>query len=265
MLATRLSRRGVSLSAGSLAVLLAQESASAGMPTRLIAPTAQAASLFAAGGTATAGAVPAKVVALTGEVMKMMLLSKIRSIAAMVLVASGLVVGGTGLSYQASGGEPASPQEPASAKNPGLLPDLPTIGDVQKGPVEKPAEPPAQLNATAGPEPVPAVPAPILPPPAPTAVTDPDAGDPLSALIVNGDHTPQQLQRAKELIEEMITLEKEASGKSSDQIETMVQQRAGALEAARWQVRVLDAQIRRLKVIKQTRHVSERTTEATKK
>jgi len=49
MLARRLSRQGVSLSAGSLAVLLAQESASAGMPMRLIGPTTKAASLFAAG------------------------------------------------------------------------------------------------------------------------------------------------------------------------------------------------------------------------
>ena len=47
MLARRLSRRGVSLAVGSLAVLLAQESASASMPTKLIGSTAQAASLFA--------------------------------------------------------------------------------------------------------------------------------------------------------------------------------------------------------------------------
>src|SRR5262249_14704638 len=40
MLAKRLARRGVSLSVGSLAVLLAQESASASMPTQLIGPTA---------------------------------------------------------------------------------------------------------------------------------------------------------------------------------------------------------------------------------
>ena len=92
-------------------------------------------------------------------------------------------------------------------------------------------------------------------------VTDPDAGDPLSALIVNGDHTPEQLQRAKELIEEMITLEKEASGKPADQIETMIREKAGALEAARWQVRVLDAQSRRLKMIKQHRLVETPTTQ----
>ena len=44
------------------------------MPTRLIDSTAQAASLFAAGGAVTAGVVSAEVAALTGEVLKIMLL-----------------------------------------------------------------------------------------------------------------------------------------------------------------------------------------------
>ncbi len=50
MLARRLSRRGMSLSIGSLAVVVAQDAASASMPTRLIGSSARAASLFAAGG-----------------------------------------------------------------------------------------------------------------------------------------------------------------------------------------------------------------------
>jgi hypothetical protein len=45
MLARRLSRQGVSLSVSSLAVFLAQESAAASLPPRLIDSTAQAASL----------------------------------------------------------------------------------------------------------------------------------------------------------------------------------------------------------------------------
>ena len=100
MLARRLSRRGVPLSGGSLAVLLAQESASASMPTRLIGSTAQAASLIAAGRAVTAGMVSAEVAALTREVLKMMLLSKIKVGVAMFLVASALAVGGTGLAYR---------------------------------------------------------------------------------------------------------------------------------------------------------------------
>ena len=92
MLAKRLARRGLALSLGSLAVLLAQESASASMPTRLISSTAKAASLFAASGAVTAGSVSAKVVALTREVLKIMLLSRLRAAAAMLLVVSATVL-----------------------------------------------------------------------------------------------------------------------------------------------------------------------------
>ena len=99
MLASRLARRGVSLPVGSLAVLLAQESASASMPTRLIGSTAQAASLFAAGGAQTAGVVSAEVVALSREVLKMMLLSKIKVVMAMLL-ALGIVTKGALTSTQ---------------------------------------------------------------------------------------------------------------------------------------------------------------------
>jgi hypothetical protein len=93
MLASRLARRGVSLAVGSLAALLAQQSASADMPTRLISPTAQAASLFAARGSATAGVVSAEAVALSREVLKMMLLSKLKVVNAMLL-ALGIVTMG---------------------------------------------------------------------------------------------------------------------------------------------------------------------------
>jgi RNA polymerase sigma factor (sigma-70 family) len=123
MLAKRLVRQGVALSVGSLEVLLAQESASAGMPATLIGSTARAASLFAAGGAITVGAVPAQVAALTGAVMKTMLLSKLKMTTAMFLAASVLVAGGTGLNYRAWATEsttqeakPAEPEKPAEAK-----------------------------------------------------------------------------------------------------------------------------------------------------
>ena len=72
LLAKRLSRRGVSLSAGSLAVLLAQGSASAGMPTKVIASAVNAASLFAARRCGDGRVGSAQVGALTGEVLKML-------------------------------------------------------------------------------------------------------------------------------------------------------------------------------------------------
>jgi RNA polymerase sigma factor (sigma-70 family) len=100
MLARRLSRLGVSLSAGSLSALLAQESASASMPPQLIGSTARAAILVAAGGVATAGAFSAEVGALTGEVLKIMLMSKLKITTAVLLMGVTLTVVGTSLAYQ---------------------------------------------------------------------------------------------------------------------------------------------------------------------
>jgi RNA polymerase sigma factor (sigma-70 family) len=92
MLAKRLAQRGLSLSVGTLSVLLAQDVASASMPTRLISSTVKAASLFAARGAVTAGLVSAEVVALTGEVLKIMLLSRLKVATAMLLVVSATVL-----------------------------------------------------------------------------------------------------------------------------------------------------------------------------
>ena len=117
LLARRLSRRGVSLSVGSLAALLAQDVASASMPTQLIGSTVQAASLFAAGGAMTAGVVSAEVAALIGEVLKVMLLGKLKIATAMLLVASVLVAGGTGLTYRARATEPTT-QDARPAEQP---------------------------------------------------------------------------------------------------------------------------------------------------
>jgi RNA polymerase sigma factor (sigma-70 family) len=105
MLARRLSRPGMTLSGVSLAVLLAQDVTSASMPTQLIGSTARAASLFAAGGTV--GVVSARVAILTREVMKMMLLSKLKISVAMLVVVSALAVGGGDLAYRAQATEPA--------------------------------------------------------------------------------------------------------------------------------------------------------------
>ena len=100
MLARRLSQRGVPLSVGSLAVLLAQESVSAGMPTRLIGSTAQAASLFAAGGAATAGG-PA--VAAPTTALLVMLLGKLKI--ATVTLHLQPVAAQTGVAYRAEASE----------------------------------------------------------------------------------------------------------------------------------------------------------------
>jgi hypothetical protein len=78
MLAKRLTRLGLALSSGSLAVALSGEAARACVPTGLVSSTMKAATLFAAGKAAATGVVSAKVVAITEGVMKMMLLSKLK-------------------------------------------------------------------------------------------------------------------------------------------------------------------------------------------
>ena len=94
MLAKRIVRHGGRASGGSLMVLLAQDVVSASMPTNLISSTTRAASLFAAGHAITAGAVSAKVAALTHKVLKTMMLGKLRktSVALLALALAGAAV-----------------------------------------------------------------------------------------------------------------------------------------------------------------------------
>ncbi len=108
MLSKRLSPPGAALSASALATLLAQESASAGMPAGLIESTLQAATRLAAGSALTAGIVSAEVTALTGEVLKVMLLSKLKTITAALLMGVGLTVVGTSLAGQEKPSQPAN-------------------------------------------------------------------------------------------------------------------------------------------------------------
>jgi hypothetical protein len=99
MLAKRLSRRGLGISAGALAVVLFQNGASAGVPASVVSGTLQAASLVAAGHAVAAGLISTKVAVLTEGVIKTMLLAKLKLATALFLV---VAVGGAGsLLYQA--------------------------------------------------------------------------------------------------------------------------------------------------------------------
>jgi RNA polymerase sigma factor (sigma-70 family) len=103
MLAKRLSRRGIVFSGGAVAAALAAESGSASPPPALVASTIKAASLLAASGTG--GVVSAKVAALTEGVMKVMFLTKLKSV--MTVVLAGVVAVGIGaglLGYGAAAG-----------------------------------------------------------------------------------------------------------------------------------------------------------------
>jgi RNA polymerase sigma factor (sigma-70 family) len=112
MLAKRLARCGVTLSGGGLAAAVSQGAASAVVPAALVGSTARAAALVAAG--QLAAATPAAL--LMKEVMKAMLVQKLRVVAGalVVLVAAGI----GGLAYHAGGTsgalQAAPPEKPRS-------------------------------------------------------------------------------------------------------------------------------------------------------
>ncbi len=109
LLAKRLSERGVTLSGGALAAVLAQNVASAGVPDSVVSSTISAASLFAA------GLVSVKVAALTEGVLKAMLMSKLKAVVAVVLVLGFVGTGATVLSCRtaAAQGDPSGAKPPA--------------------------------------------------------------------------------------------------------------------------------------------------------
>jgi RNA polymerase sigma factor (sigma-70 family) len=106
LLAGRLVRYGLALSGGALAAVLSEKTASACVTGALAASTAKAAVLMAAGQALTAGAVPARVVALTEGVIKTMLLTKLRAFVAVAVVAF-VGAGMIGLSYRTTAAEPS--------------------------------------------------------------------------------------------------------------------------------------------------------------
>jgi RNA polymerase sigma-70 factor (ECF subfamily) len=116
LLARRLVRHGLALSAGAVAAALAGE-ASAGVPGSLAGSTVRAATLVAAGQGA-AGAVSANAIALAEEVLKAMLLSKLAK-TTVVLLAAVVLAAGIGLFLaQASGADAPEKKAAAPAEKP---------------------------------------------------------------------------------------------------------------------------------------------------
>jgi RNA polymerase sigma factor (sigma-70 family) len=116
MLAKRLRRHGIAVSAGALAALLTQSVSSAGVPAAVVSRTIDAAGLIAAQSAALQGAVNARVAALTEGVLKSMLLAKLRAIG-MCLVAMAALAFGLNAWPYASGApqdQPTGPQAPAA-------------------------------------------------------------------------------------------------------------------------------------------------------
>jgi RNA polymerase sigma factor (sigma-70 family) len=131
MLAKRLARRGVVLSAGALAAALARNVAAAGVPTSVASSTVRAASHLAAGQAAT-GVISAKVVALAEGVMKTMFLTKLK-VATVVLLVVVLIGVGAVIGVRAQKALAAGPPN-ASKTPPGKEADKPrTDKDLLQG------------------------------------------------------------------------------------------------------------------------------------
>jgi RNA polymerase sigma factor (sigma-70 family) len=109
LLAKRLSRQGVALSGGALATALVEEAAAAAVPAPWVVSTVRAATVVAAGQAAVA--TPAAI--LMNEVLKAMLMTKLKLAVAAVMVV--VTLGASGLVYRAAGqSEGKSPDRPKS-------------------------------------------------------------------------------------------------------------------------------------------------------
>jgi len=108
LLAKRLTRQGLVLSAGSLAAVLSQNAASASVPASLVSSTIKAASFLAAGQALTTGLISAKVAALMEGVLKAMLLKKLTSTLMFFTLVAVVGLGLGGASFQAATDDPAA-------------------------------------------------------------------------------------------------------------------------------------------------------------
>jgi len=147
MLAKKLTRRGVVLSAGGLATLLSDNVAAAAsataVPAALVLSTVKAAHVAAVGSTLAAGAMSTQAALVADGIVHGMFVTKLKIVAA-VLLTAGLLTGGAGYVYYQSGAgsqraeaktaeiaqsndKPAEkqPDQPQAEARPVILPDPP--------------------------------------------------------------------------------------------------------------------------------------------
>jgi RNA polymerase sigma factor (sigma-70 family) len=111
LLAKRLARRGLAVSAGALAAALPQDVASASVPSSLLTATVEAAAATATGSVIGTSAISAQVWALTQGVLKTMFLAKLK-LAVVMMLALAVVGAGTGLvAYQLQAAEQTETRE----------------------------------------------------------------------------------------------------------------------------------------------------------
>jgi RNA polymerase sigma factor (sigma-70 family) len=145
MLAARLARRGVTLSAGTLAAVLAENTASATVPPGVAGATIKAAGLIAAGQAAAAGEISLQAVALMERVVKSMFLTKLK-MASTIVLGIGLLGVSWGL-YPTRAAEPPEAPPEAALQLPAepLAPSKKKDGEKEKKITLPKGPPPAQV------------------------------------------------------------------------------------------------------------------------
>jgi WD40 repeat protein len=116
LLQTRLSLRGVALSAVICATEVTREAARAAAPAALVAATVRAAQLFRVGNAAASSAVSARAATLAERMIQTMMLAKLKS-AVFVLLTAGLLACGAGLmAHWASAEKPGNAPPPEARR-----------------------------------------------------------------------------------------------------------------------------------------------------
>jgi RNA polymerase sigma factor (sigma-70 family) len=129
----RLTRQGVMLSAGALTAALSASTAMAALPAPLVATTVNAAMLLAAG-KSLAG-VSAQAAVLTRGVLRDMFLSKMKTVAAVLLGIGALSLGMSGVAVSALREKPATPPPSAVDKLVAIAPGADCFPEVPAGAV----------------------------------------------------------------------------------------------------------------------------------
>jgi RNA polymerase sigma factor (sigma-70 family) len=118
LLAKRLRRHGLSVTGGSLAIVLSQNVEAACVPVLLVFSTSKAANALAAGQSVATGVISAQVASLTEGVLKLMLLTKLKITTTVLL---GVAIAGAGVmtlaSAQTQSTSPTRAQDKAQPKN----------------------------------------------------------------------------------------------------------------------------------------------------
>lgn len=139
MLAKRLTRRGISLSGGSLAALLSENALASTVRTNLVASTAKAAIRVTSGQALTLAAC-SKVAALTEGVLKAMLLCKLKIAISVLLVVGCVVLGTANLSHMTQAAGPireVQDQEINAAQTEPLLAQSGPDGEAARAQIDK--------------------------------------------------------------------------------------------------------------------------------